>query len=207
MPAVPDMVGTVLRKFRISLFQRCHGRQLALGGALLSRAISLTLRSSIIVRTCLYIYIAQPRTNFCVLQVASPLRSFLRNICSSCAVLYSVFGGKSSLMARNRCCIICHLSSVPPCTIPMKSSRYTLTCARAMDRACRDRASQFLPAASVESASSAEVCCGMFSSRLSTGCGGAVFLWERVSSVQYLSISLVEQKKAMDSIYPMGIDK
>ena len=62
-----------------------------------------------------------------------------------------------------------HLLSLswPPWTIPMKSSRYTLTWARATARACGNRAHKLLSASSVASESSAEVCGGLVSAKSS----------------------------------------
>ena len=108
-------------------------------------------------------------------------------------------------MARKRCRVICRLSVVPPCVIPMKSSRYTSTCARAVARACGDRTSQLLSASRVDVASSYEVCSGLVSAKYSELCGGAVWRMERVSSVLYLTVLVVAQKKAVDSTCSMGI--
>ena len=47
-----------------------------MGGVVSSRAGRLVLRSSGRVRTFFTVLIAQPRTTFCVLQAASPLRRF-----------------------------------------------------------------------------------------------------------------------------------
>ena len=51
MPADPAMEGTVLRRVPISLCQCRHGHQIALGGMVLSRAISFPLWSCGRVRT------------------------------------------------------------------------------------------------------------------------------------------------------------
>ena len=59
----------------------------------------------------------------------------------------------------------------------------------------------------MEAASLFEVCSGMVSDRLSRVCGGAVLRWGRVSSVRSLTVSVVAQKKAADSTYPMGIER
>ena len=64
-------------------------------------------------------------------------------------------------MAQNKCRVICRLSTGPPCVIPMKSLRYTSTCARAVACACGNRASQFLSESYVAVASSSEVCGGL----------------------------------------------
>ena len=110
-------------------------------------------------------------------------------------------------MARKRCCIICRLLVGPPWIIPMKSSRYTSTWARAVARACGDRASQFLSDSSVAATSSAEVCGSLVSARSSRWCGGGVWRVERVSSVQSLIVLVVEQNNVADSTYPMGIER
>ena len=110
-------------------------------------------------------------------------------------------------MEQKRCHIIFHLLSGPPCNLPMKSQRYTSSCDRDVACACGDRAYQLLAAASVVVASYAKVCGGMVSARIYKGCGGAMLKWGRVSNARYLTISLVEQKKAADSTHPMGIDK
>ena len=89
----------------------------------------------------------------------------------------------------------------------MKSSRYTSTCARAVDRVCGDRASQLLLASRVAAASSSEVCGGLVSAKSLRWCGGAVWRMERVSSVLSLTVLVVAQKKTEDSKYPMGIDR
>ena len=172
-----------------------------------SRGMRLPFWSSGRVRICLTVSIAYPRTTFCVLQSALHLRSFLREIGSSHAVLYLVFGRKSSLMAQKRCLVIWRLSSVPPCTIRMKSSRYTLTCATYVAHACGDRASQLLSAASMAAASVLEVCGGLLSARLSRWCGGTVLHMYMVSSAQSLTVLVVAQKNKDDSTYPMGIEK
>ena len=176
-------------------------------GMMLIREISLHLRSSVRVCTCLTVSISHPRTTFCVLQAVPPLQSFLINIVSSRAVSSLVFGRKSSLMAQKRCRIICHLYSNPPCTIPMKSSRYTSTCARAVARACRYRSFHLLSVPSVEASSSDEVYGGIVSDRLYRGCGGAVLRWGRVLSLRSLTVSVVAQKKAEYSTYLLDIDK
>ena len=77
-------------------------------------------------------------------------------------------------MVRKRCRVICCLSVGPPWTIPMKSSRYTSTWARAVDRACRDRASQLMSAPSVASESYAEVCGGFVYAKSPRWCGGVL---------------------------------
>ena len=79
-----------------------------------SRASRLDLRSSGRVSTCFAVSIAQPRMTFFVLQAASPLRSFLRDMGSSRAMLSLLFGRKSSYMAQKRCRVICRLSFAPP---------------------------------------------------------------------------------------------
>ena len=76
----PAMAGTVLRRVPSSLCQRSQEHRLALGGVVSSRARKLVLRSAGRLRNCFTISIAQPRTTFCVLQAASPLRSFLREM-------------------------------------------------------------------------------------------------------------------------------
>ena len=169
------MVGTVLRRVPSSLCQHRREHCLELGGGVvLIRARRFLLRYSSRVMTCLTVSIAQPRMTFYMLQAASPLRSFLREIGSSRVVSSLSLGRKSSLMARKRCRVIYPLSVGPPCTIPMKSSRYTLTWARDVARLCGDRASQFLLASSVASASFSEVCGGFVSAKSSRWCGGAV---------------------------------
>ena len=144
-------------------YQRLLQHWLALGGAVSSRDIRLDLRSSGRVRTCFSVLIAQPRMTFFVLHSASPLRSFLREMGSYRAMSSLSFGQKSSSMARKRCRVICRLSFAPPWVIPMKSSRYTSTCARAVARACGDSASRYLSAASVAATSSSVVSGGFFS--------------------------------------------
>ena len=89
----------------------------------------------------------------------------------------------------------------------MKSSRYTSTCARAVARACGDRASQYFSATSVAATSFAVVSGGFVSARFSRWWGGAVWRVERVSRARYLTVSVVAQKKAADSTYPMGIER
>ena len=79
--------------------------------------------------------------------------------------------------------------------------------ARDVAHACGDRASQLLSASSVAAASSAEVCGGFVFARFSRWCGGAVWRVERVSSVRSLIFSVVAQKKAVDSTYPIGIER
>ena len=76
-----------------------------------------------------------------------------------------------------------------------------------MAHACRDRDSELLSAASAAAASSDDVCDSMVSAIIYRVCGGTVLCWGRVSSVWSLTVSLVDQKKAADSTYPMGIDK
>ena len=89
----------------------------------------------------------------------------------------------------------------------MNSLRYTSTCARAVARVCGDRASQYLSATSV-AATSFDVVSGVFfSARFSRWWGGAVWRVDRVSSAQSLTVSVVAQKKAADSTYPLGIDR
>ena len=78
---------------------------------------------------------------------------------------------------------------------------------RDVARVCGDRASQLLWASSVASAYSSEVCGGLVSAKSLMFCGGAVWRMERVSSVLSLTVSVVAQKKAADSMYPMGIDR
>ena len=99
IPAAPAMAGTVLRRVPSSLCQRCREHWLDLGGVVSSRERRLLLRSSGRVRTCLTVLITQLRTKLCMLQAASPLRSFLREISSSRAVSSLVLGQKSSSMA------------------------------------------------------------------------------------------------------------
>ena len=89
----------------------------------------------------------------------------------------------------------------------MKSSRYTLTCARAVARACGDRASQLLSSFSISAASSFVDCGGLVSAKSSRWCGGVVWRVDRVSSARSLTVSAVAQKKAADSTYPMGIKR
>ena len=122
IPDAPDMVGTVLHRVSRSLFQRRRKHLRALGGMLPIRAMNLLLWSSGSVRTCWTVSIDKPRMTFCVLQVDSPLHIFFSNIGSLCEVFSSVLGQKSSSMARNRCHIICRLSTNLPCTMMMKSS-------------------------------------------------------------------------------------
>ena len=99
IPAAPAMAGTVLHRVPSSLYQRRREHRLALGGLVSIRARRLILRSSGRVRTCLAVSIAQPRTNFYVLQAVLPLQSFLRYIGSSRAVLSLLLGRKISSMA------------------------------------------------------------------------------------------------------------
>ena len=81
-------------------------------------------------------------------------------------------------------------------------------CARTVDRSSRDRYSQFLSAAWVAAASLGVVCGGTVSIRFSKACGGAVLCWGGGGSrAQYLTVSMMDQKKATDSKYSMGIDK
>ena len=109
--------------------------------------------------------------------------------------------------AQKRCSVICFISVGPPWIIPTKSSRYNLTWARAVARACGERDSQLLLASSVATDSSAEVCSGLVSAKSLRWCDGAVWCVERVSSVRYLTVLVVAQKKAAGSTYPMGIEK
>ena len=81
-----------------------------------------------------------------------------------------------------------------------------MTCARAVVCACRYRASQFVAASSVAVASSSEVCSGLVSANSLRWCGGAVWRVARVSTVLFLTVLVIAQKKAADSTYPMGID-
>ena len=118
IPAAPAIAGTGLRRVPSSLCQRLREHQLALGGTVSSRASSLDLRSSGRVRTCFDVSIAQPRMTFFVLQAASPLRSFLREMGSSRAMSSLSFGRKSSSMVQKRCRVICLLSIAPPWVIP-----------------------------------------------------------------------------------------
>ena len=76
-----------------------------------------------------------------------------------------------------------------------------------MAHACGDRASQFLLASSVDVASSSEVWGGLVPAKYSRWCGGAVWRMVRVSSVLSLTVSVVVQKKAAGSTYPMVIDR
>ena len=110
-------------------------------------------------------------------------------------------------MAQKMCRVICLLLFGPPWTIPMKSLKYTLKWARDVVRACGDRTSQFLLASSVAATSSAEVCGGLVSARYSRWCGGAVWRVERMSIVRSFTVSVVAQKKAADSTYPVGIER
>ena len=89
----------------------------------------------------------------------------------------------------------------------MKPSRYTLTWARAVAHACRDRASQLLLASSATAPSSAEVFGGFVSARFYRWCGSTVWRMERVSIVWSLTVLVVAQKKVADSTYPMGIER
>ena len=141
IPTAPAMAGTVFRRVPSNLCQRLREHRLALGGTVSSRASRLDLRSSGRVSTCFAVSIAQPRMTFFVIQAASHFRSFLRKMGSSRAMSSLLFRRKSSLMARKRCRVICSLSVAPPWVIPMKSLRYTSTCARAVARACGYRAS------------------------------------------------------------------
>ena len=168
--AAPSIVGTVLRRVPSSLCHRLQEHRLALGGTVSSRASRLALRSSGRVRTCFAVSIAQPRMIFFVLQVASPLRSFLRDMGSSRAMSSLSFGRKSSSMAQKRCRVICRLSVAPPWFIPMKSSRYTSMWARDVARPCGDRTSQSLLAASIV-ATSCSVFSGGFVSQGILRCG------------------------------------
>ena len=119
IPDAPDMVGTVLHWVPRSLYQRLREHRLALGGMVLTMARRLALRLSGRARTCFTVSISQPRITFCVLQAASTLRSFLRNIGSSRAISSLLLGQKSLLMARKKCRVISRLSVGPPCVISM----------------------------------------------------------------------------------------
>ena len=172
------------------------------------------MRSSGRVRTCFAVSISQPRMTFFLLQAASPLRSFLREMGSFHAISSLSFGRKSSSMAqksssmaRKRCRVICCLSFAPPWVIPMKSSRYTSTCARAVARACGDSASHSLSVAHVASASSSVVSGGFISARFSRWWGSAVWRVESVSRARSLMVSVVAQKKAADYTYPMVMER
>ena len=110
-------------------------------------------------------------------------------------------------MARKKYRIICLLSASPPCVIPMKSSRYTSTWDRDVARACGDRSSQSFLASAVAATSCAEVFGGFVSATPSMWCGGTVCCMDRVSSARSLTVSVVDQKKAADSTYPMGIER
>ena len=127
-----------------------------------SRAIRFDLRSSGRVRTYFAVSIAQPRMTFFVLQAASPLRSFLREMGSACAMSSLLFGRKSSSILQKRCRVICRCYFAPPWVIQIKSLRYTSTCARAVARACGDRASQYFSATSVDAISFSMVSGGFF---------------------------------------------
>ena len=70
-------------------------------------------------------------------------------------------------MAQKRCRVICRSSVGLPWTKPMKSSRYTSTWARSVDRVCRDRASHLLLASRVASVSYTDVCGGLVSAKYS----------------------------------------
>ena len=124
-----------------------------------------------------------------LLQAALPLWSFLRLMVSSRDMLYFLFRRKSLSMARKRCRVIYRLSVGPPWVIPMKSSRYTLTWARAVARTCGDRASHSLLAASVALTSCTVVFGGFVSARCSRWWGGTVWRMERVSSAWSLTVS------------------
>ena len=76
-----------------------------------------------------------------------------------------------------------------------------------MAHACGDRASQLLSASSVAATSSVEVYGSLVNDRFSRLYGGTVWRVERVSSVRYLTVSLVAQKKASDSTYPIVIER
>ena len=78
-------------------------------------------------------------------------------------------------MARNRCRFIFRLLTLYPCTKPMKLSRYTSTCARAVACACGEKFSQLLLEASVTAAYSDEVYVGVVYTRLYRGGVGMVF--------------------------------
>ena len=79
--------------------------------------------------------------------------------------------------------------------------------ARDVARRCRDRSSQLLLSYSVASASSAAVCSGLVSAKSLRWGGGALWRMERVSSVRYLTVSVVAQNKAADSTYLMVIER
>ena len=165
------------------------------GGMVSIRLRRFLLQSSGRVRTCLTVPIAQPRTTLCVLQVASTLRIFLREMGSSREVSYLSLGRKSLLMARKRFHVICRLLVGPPWIIPMKSLRYSSMWDRDVARVCGDRASQLLWASSVASAYSSEVCGGLVSAKSSRWCNSAVWRVERVSNVRSLTVLVVAQKK------------
>ena len=88
IPAAPAMAGPVLHRVPSSLCQRHQEHRLALGagGVVSSREGRFCLRSSGRVRTYLTVSISHLRTTFCVLQVTSPLWSFLGGIDSSLVV-------------------------------------------------------------------------------------------------------------------------
>ena len=123
------------------------------------------------------------------------------------AMSYLLLERKSLSIAQKRCYVIYRLSVGPPCIIPMNSSRYTSTCARDVDCACGDRASQLLSDSCVSVASSYEVCGGLVSAKSSRWCGGVVRRVERVSSVMSLNVTVVAHNKAADSTYPTVIDR
>ena len=76
-----------------------------------------------------------------------------------------------------------------------------------MARAGGDRASQSLSATSVAATSFAVVYGGFVSARFSRWWDGAVWHVERMSRARSLTVSVVAQKKAADSTYPMGIER
>ena len=94
--SAPAMAETVLNRVPSNLFQCRRDHRLALGGMVLSRERILRFQSSGRVSNCLTVSIAHSRTNFCVLQATSPLRSFLREIGYSLALSSFLLGRKRS---------------------------------------------------------------------------------------------------------------
>ena len=113
IPAAPAMAGTVIHRVPSNLCQRLREHRLALGGTVSSRATRIDLRSYGRVITFFAVSIAQPRMTFFVIQAASHLRSFLREMGSSRAMSSLLFRRKSLSMARKRCRVICSLSVAP----------------------------------------------------------------------------------------------
>ena len=130
------------------------------------------------------------------------MRIFFREMGSSRAILSFLFGRNSSSMLRKRCRVICRLSFAPHWVIPMKSSRYTSTCARAVARVCGDSASQSLSANSVVATSSSVVSGGFVFARFSRWWAGAVWRVERVSRARSLTVLVLARKRRWILLIP-----